>query len=54
MFFGALMVLFGLLMLLDRMGYLPGDLWEYFWPLALIALGISIVLKHRSRDKNVH
>lgn len=52
MFFGSLMVLIGLLMLFDRLGYLPGDWWEYFWPLAIVALGISMLLRNRSDKRH--
>jgi hypothetical protein len=37
----------GVLMLLDHLGFLPGDVWDYFVPLALIALGISMVFRNR-------
>ena len=53
MFVGSLMLLIGMLMLLDRLGYLPGDWWDYFWPLAIMALGISMVLRHRNNNKYV-
>ncbi len=38
-------------MLLDRMGYLYGDVWDYFLPLALVALGVSMIFKNRSIKK---
>jgi len=38
-------------MLLDRMGYLYGDVWDYFLPLVLVALGVSMILKNRSIKK---
>jgi hypothetical protein len=50
MFVGFLILLIGILMLLDRLGVIQGDFWEYFWPGALIALGISMVLKNRKSN----
>ncbi len=51
MFIGFLILLIGILMLLDRLGVIHGDFWDYFWPGALIALGISMVLKDRRFSK---
>lgn len=51
MFIGLLLLVLGLLMLLDQLGYLHGDIWGYFWPLALMALGLSIVIKHRGKNE---
>ncbi len=47
MFFGSLLIILGILMLLDRMGIIHGDLWNYFWPILVIALGVSIIFKDR-------
>ncbi len=48
MFVGFLIILIGVLMLCEHLGILPGDVWDYFVPMALIALGISMIF----RDKN--
>lgn len=47
MFFGLLLVLLGLLMLLDQLDIIRGDFWDYFWPLAIVALGLSMVFKNK-------
>jgi hypothetical protein len=47
MFWGFLILLMGVLMLLDRLGIIYGNFWEYFWPGALVALGASMIFKHR-------
>lgn len=52
MFIGLLLVVLGLLMLLDQMGYIRGDMWDYFWPLALVALGLSLLLEHWRKGKS--
>ena len=49
MFVGVLLLLMGVLMLLDRLGVLQGDAWDYFAPIALVALGISFIF---NRDKS--
>ena len=40
-------MLFRSLMLLDQFNIIRGDMWDYFWPLAIIALGISMVFKNK-------
>ena len=47
MFWGFLILLIGVLMLLDELNIIYGDFWDYFWPVALIALGASMVFKNR-------
>lgn len=49
MFIGILLLLLGVLMLLSKLDIIRGDFWAYFWPIALIALGISIVVKHTKK-----
>ena len=48
MFIGILILLVGILMLLDQFGLIRGNFWDYVWPLALIALGLSMVLKNKN------
>lgn len=49
MFIGVLLVLLGALMLLDRLGIISGPVWDYFWPLALVALGVSMIVKNKRK-----
>lgn len=51
MFIGLLLLLLGALMLLERMGIIYGDVWDYFLPLALVALGASMIFKQNG-NKN--
>jgi len=51
MFFGVLLLILGGLMLLDRLGLLRGDMWDYFWPLVVIAIGVSMIVKHKRLQK---
>jgi hypothetical protein len=36
----------GTIFLLKNLGYIHGDIWAYFWPGILIAVGLSILVKH--------
>lgn len=47
MFVGMLLLILGVLMLLDKLGVIYGDVWDYFIPAAIIAVGFSIIFKHR-------
>ncbi|MDO8507202.1 MAG: DUF5668 domain-containing protein [bacterium] len=48
MIFASMIIVAGIAWLLQNLGYLPGDFWSIFWPLLLIAFGISILVKRRS------
>ncbi len=49
MFFGVLLVLLGTLMLLDHLGVISGPVWGYFWPIVLVAIGVSIIIRGRRK-----
>ncbi len=49
MFLGIMLLLMGILMLLQKFGMLHGAWWNYFWPAAIIALGLSLIFKHNKR-----
>lgn len=49
MFFGFLLLLLGVIMLLTQAGIIEGGVFDYFWPVAIIALGISMIAKHRTK-----
>jgi hypothetical protein len=36
----------GTIFLLKNLGYIYGNIWQYFWPGILIAVGLSILVKH--------
>lgn len=49
-FWGLVVLLVGILLLLDNLGYLPGiNIWGLIWPLFLIALGGWILWNYYSR-----
>jgi len=47
MFFGVLLLILGALMLLTRLDFIPGDTFDYLWPVVIIALGASMIFKNR-------
>ncbi len=47
MFLGVLLLVMGFLMLLEKMGVIYGDFWDYLWPVALLALGASMILDRK-------
>lgn len=49
MFFGLLLVIAGVLLILSRAGVLPGDIWDYIFPIALIALGANFILDYKKK-----
>ncbi len=48
MFWGVVLILAGLLMLLSKLEILDGGFWEYFWPVLLIALGVKVLFDKKS------
>lgn len=50
MIFGFLIVLIGAIFLLENLGFITIDTWEVIWPVALILIGVSIILKSFSKD----
>ncbi len=47
MFIGFVLLALGVLFLLKNLDIIYGDIWDYLWPIALIALGVSIIFKKR-------
>ena len=51
MFIGILLLILGVLLLLEQLGIIETSAWGLIWPIALIALGASMVFKHK-KDKD--
>jgi hypothetical protein len=49
MFVGIILLILGALMLLERLGIIYGDIWEYLLPIVLIALGASMVFRSQNK-----
>ncbi len=45
MWIGIFLVCAGILLILDNMNIIRGDVWNYIVPLFLILLGISLLMK---------
>ena len=46
MFIGIILVAMGVLLFLKEFGIIYGSVWDYIWPVALIALGADFIFKH--------
>ena len=42
---GGILILIGAVFLLRNFGYIHGSVWQYFWPLILILVGVSMLLR---------
>ncbi len=42
MYLGFGLVLIGILLLLNNLGIIKGDAWDYIWPMVIILLGLSM------------
>lgn len=51
-FWGAAIILAGILLLLSNLGLLPVNMWQMIWPLALIVLGLWFLLAPRLSTKD--
>lgn len=49
MFVGSLLLLLGVLLLLEKLDVIYGPVWDYLLPVALVALGLSMIFKSRKR-----
>ncbi len=43
-FWGVVLVLIGGLMLLDRLDLISTNIWHFFWPVLLMAVGLAYLL----------
>jgi len=50
-FWGATVLLIGLILLLQAMGFLPGNIWTYFWAIILILIGVGILFPNGGEEK---
>lgn len=51
MFIGLLFILIGIMLLLNKLGVVPGEFSDYIVPIALVALGASFIFKDK-KEKN--
>ena len=51
MFVGILLLALGVIMMLQRLGIIYGDVWDYILPVALVALGVSFISDHKRKRR---
>jgi predicted membrane protein len=49
---GGVMVLAGALFLLHNLGFIHGDPWVFFWPIALISIGVGMLARNLDRQQS--
>ena len=52
-FWPIILIGFGLLLLLDNLGILPGSAWGYLWPAVLIFIGLGLIVGRAQRPEPV-
>ena len=51
MFFGITIIIIGLIFLLKNTGLIVWDVWPILWPSLLIALGLSVLMGKKRRER---
>lgn len=46
---GIILILIGVFALLESLGILPASTWDIIWPIILIILGLSIIIRPDGR-----
>ena len=46
---GAAVALVGVVFLLDNLGYIRGNVWNYLWPVVLIVIGVGMLVRSMDR-----
>lgn len=42
-FWGGLVIILGLILLLEAAGLISGNIWRYFWAILLVIIGLGIM-----------
>lgn len=48
MFIALVLIIVGVVMLLKNLGVITAEAWDIVWPVALIALGLSMVWRRKT------
>ncbi|MCX5749716.1 MAG: DUF5668 domain-containing protein [Candidatus Saganbacteria bacterium] len=46
-FWGSLVILIGIILLLEAAGIVTGNIWRYFWAVLLVLIGIGILVPEK-------
>jgi len=49
MFFPLVIIIVGVIMLLENLGVITGNIWEWVWPSLIVILGLSMLFKPSRR-----
>jgi hypothetical protein len=49
--FGLILIALGVLFLLKNLGIISGSVWDIFWPILLIVLGLEILISTLRKRK---
>ena len=49
MFFPLAIIVIGVILLLENIGVITGNVWEWVWPALIIILGASMIWRRRKR-----
>ena len=52
MWFGIVLIVVGVVFLLQNLGFVTGAVWNIIWPVFIILIGISMVIKNGDRFNN--
>ncbi|MHB8103992.1 MAG: LiaI-LiaF-like domain-containing protein, partial [Dehalococcoidales bacterium] len=51
MVFGAIIAAVGVIAILVKTNVLSGSIWDYTWPVVLVIIGLSIILRRFLRSR---
>ncbi|MFH1597751.1 MAG: DUF5668 domain-containing protein [Patescibacteria group bacterium] len=51
MFFALAIIVIGVILLLENIGIITGNIWEWVWPALIIILGLSMLLRRKRRSQ---
>ena len=49
MFLGLILLVIGIVYLVKNLGFISGAAWSIIWPIILVVIGLSIVLKRKNQ-----
>jgi ABC-type glycerol-3-phosphate transport system permease component len=49
MFIGLIIIVIGLVLLMQNMGFVSSEIWNVIWPSIIILFGISLLMKRNAR-----
>ncbi len=53
LFWGSLLLALACLLLFQKLGWIEGNVWGYFWALALMALGVWLISAYFNRNRPI-